>query len=219
VTPPHHGELYRATRRRVMALVDGADETVSVPATPAWTVHDVVAHLAGIVEDAAAGNVAGAPGEAWTAAQVARGRDVPFDELLERWDRTAAAVVDGSATLPTNLLVDLASHEQDLRAALGRPGARDEPIIATFAPALAAGVPDRVAAAGLPPLRVQVGGCSFGPEDAPVTLATTRWEVFRLVLGRRSTRQITAAVGGADDPAAYVPHVVVFGPAAVDVVE
>ena len=60
----HHGPGHRTA---------DVDPDLVVPATPQWTVHDVVAHLSGISEDATSGNMAGAPGDAWTAAQVERG--------------------------------------------------------------------------------------------------------------------------------------------------
>ena len=68
------GVLYGAARRRISALVaaPGLDDGAVVPATPEWTVHDVIAHLSGIAVDGTTGNMEGAPGDAWTAAQVAR---------------------------------------------------------------------------------------------------------------------------------------------------
>ena len=71
------GVLYRAARERISALVSepGIDPLLVVPATPAWNVHDVVAHVSGIAVDGTTGNMAGAPGDEWTAAQVARNAD------------------------------------------------------------------------------------------------------------------------------------------------
>jgi len=64
------GETYKAARERISRLVtgDNIDPTLPVAATPEWTVHCVVAHVAGIAVDASTGNMEGAPGEAWTAA-------------------------------------------------------------------------------------------------------------------------------------------------------
>ncbi len=82
------GELYRGARSRISELVSGhgVDPTLQVPATPEWTVHSVVAHVSGIAADASSGNMEGAPGEAWTAAQVARGAGRTIAEMVEEWE-------------------------------------------------------------------------------------------------------------------------------------
>jgi hypothetical protein len=59
----------------------------------------------------------------------------------------------------------------------------------------------------------------LGPDSGPpLTLATTRFEAFRWRMGRRSRDQL-AALGWSGDPAPVIDHLVVFGPAACDVVE
>ena len=78
------GARYDAARQRIAALVGGdVAPGTRVPATPGWSVHDVVAHLAGVARDALTGNMEAAPGDAWTAAQVARSVGVPIAELLD----------------------------------------------------------------------------------------------------------------------------------------
>jgi hypothetical protein len=47
------GAMHRASRQRVGDLVADVDPDRAVPATPSWTVHDVLAHLAGLAEAAA----------------------------------------------------------------------------------------------------------------------------------------------------------------------
>lgn len=78
------GVVYAAARARICLLVSDAVADLPVPATPEWNIHDVVAHLAGIVEDGLGGNMEGAPGEAWTAAQVARRRHATVAQLVEQ---------------------------------------------------------------------------------------------------------------------------------------
>jgi hypothetical protein len=58
-------------------------------------------------------------------------------------------------------------------------------------------------------------GPGIGP---PLTLTTTRFEAFRWRMGRRSRDQL-AVLGWSGDPAPVIDHLVVFGPAACDVVE
>ena len=68
-----------------------------VPCTPDWTVRDVLSHVSGITDDALAARMEGAPGEAWTAAQIERNRSATVEELLDVWaffGPTATAIVE-----------------------------------------------------------------------------------------------------------------------------
>ncbi|MGH2760230.1 MAG: maleylpyruvate isomerase N-terminal domain-containing protein, partial [Actinomycetota bacterium] len=63
-------------------LVSHLDDAVlrePVPATPEWSMTDVIAHLAGILADIRAGNLEGVATDPWTAKQVEarRGRKIP----------------------------------------------------------------------------------------------------------------------------------------------
>ena len=88
------GATYRAARLRVAALANDELADRPVPATPAWDVHDVVAHLAGVMHDVAAGNMEGAATEPWTAAQVERGRGKTVAGILDEWAAGAAGFED-----------------------------------------------------------------------------------------------------------------------------
>ncbi len=122
-------ELYRDTRVRLCALVSGLDDAAhgaAVPACPGWAVRDVVAHLTAIVEDALAGRLAGIPDEEFTAGQIARMADVPVAEMLDRWAAGAPQFEDAIQAFEIwPAVIDVATHEQDIRGAIGRPGARD----------------------------------------------------------------------------------------------
>src|SRR5436305_1642837 len=86
------GACYEQTRQRIVDVVRRAtsiDETAAsrpVPACPGWRVRDVLAHLCGNCTDIAAGNIADAGTDAWTAAQVDARREVPLAELLAESD-------------------------------------------------------------------------------------------------------------------------------------
>ncbi len=117
---------YRATRARISTLAAGLTQdqlTVAVPATPGWSVHDVLAHMTGGAADVLAQRLDGAPGESWTARHVAERRDRSVHELLAEWENAAPAV---EASLPErftgpNLAADAICHEGDMREALGLP--------------------------------------------------------------------------------------------------
>ncbi len=218
------GELYRRRRESTQGLVAGLsaeDAGRPVPTCPKWTVHDVVAHVVGVAVDGVNGNMAGAPGEAWTAAQVDARRDRPVDELLEEWAEVAPRL---EATLSgvefSAAVTDVATHEQDIRTALGRPGARDNDAIRISSRWLVRRFGDRLTAARLSPVRVvtEDGERTAGAGPPVLTLDTSRFELFRAALGRRSRRQIEALFTGGD-AAPYVEALAFFGPAELDITE
>ena len=214
---PDLAGLYRDTRVRLTGLVaglDGAALSSEVPACPGWAVKDVLAHLVAIPEDALAGRLTGVPDEDFTADQVARFADVPVPEMLDRWSAAAPRfeeIVQAFEIWPA--VIDVASHEQDIRGAVGRPGARRCAAIRALAPLLASWLSL--------PITVKVvteyGEYLLG-EGEPLTLSTTEFELFRWRMGRRSAAQL-AAMDWSGDPAAVLDRLTIFGPAASDVVE
>jgi uncharacterized protein (TIGR03083 family) len=211
--------LYRDTRERLTSLVSGLNGpalATPVPACPGWEVADVVAHLAAIVEDALAGRLTGPPSEAETAVQVARYKGRPMSRTLAGWTAGAPRFeeVISAFDIPP-AVIDVASHEQDIRGALGLPGARDNEAIRQMAGWLLERLRTPV------PVCVTVEDAQFraGPGGDPVLgLRTTRFDAFRWRMGRRSRGQL-AALDWSGDPAPVLDHLVVFGPARSDIAE
>lgn len=116
---------YRDTRRRIRDLANGLGSEqlcAVVPATPGWTVHELVAHLVGGAADAASGRLDGVTGDQWTSRHVGERRDRSVDELMEEWDRVAPVVEVGLSNqkpVTLNLAADAICHEGDLHEALG----------------------------------------------------------------------------------------------------
>ncbi len=202
--------------------LDDADWEVATPCTPKWTVRDVLSHVAGVPDDALAGRMAGAPGEAWTASQIDRNRTLSVAELLDRWDAQASGFASvirqiGESRPP----FDCHTHEHDVRQAVGRHGNRDSVIIETMALDLAA-VGDCPVA-----LTVELAdgrAVRSGPSDsgAAVTLVgITPFELFRSRPGRRSREQVRAwAWSGTDaDIDTVIDRWFVFGPSADPILE
>ena len=182
------GEIYRTTRLRVADIVDDSVADRPVPATPAWNVHDVVAHLAGVLNDVAAGNLEGAATDPWTAAQVERGRDKAIGQMIDEWAEAATgfetflsspAGVNASASV-----MDISCHETDLRAALGLAPALTDEMLAWAGSSMREFFDAQVAAAGCHRSRS----------------TSSDFEMFRGRLGRR-TRDEVSAFGWSADPA------------------
>ena len=211
--------LYRDTQQRLLALVSGLDDVAMntpVPACPGWAVRDVLAHLTAIAEDALAGRLTGPPSEDETAVQVARfaGHDVA--DMLALWDELTpqfAEVVAGFRVWPA--VIDVVSHEQDIRGTLDRPGARDCEVVRHVTDFLLTGMECPV------PVRVAVEDAEFHigpPAEAELALRTSRFEALRWRMGRRSRAQL-AALAWSGDPSAVLDHLVIFGPAGCDIHE
>ncbi len=199
-------------------LDDEAWATV-VPCTPAWTVRDVLSHVSGVPDDAAAGRMDGVASEAWTAAQVERNRMFSVSHLLERWNEQASAfadlieqIGDGRAS------VDCHSHEHDVRHALDLPGARSNVIVDTPSFAMV-GAPVRVV------IELDDGSTvTSGNLDASASVklrGATRFELFRSRLGRRSREQVRGYdwSGTDSDVEAVIDVWFSFGPSLVPIVE
>jgi uncharacterized protein (TIGR03083 family) len=194
-----HGAVYRGVRDRVVALVcELPEETLAsvAPATPEWRVRDVVAHLAGGTADIVSGNLADVASDAWTAAQVDTRRDVPFGEVLDEWARCSAIVEPMIATFDpmtrAMLLTDAVTHEHDLRGALGVPGERGSDAIQYAFRGVSGGIGAQRGAAGALRILHDAGEAVVGAGEPTATVQTTRFEIVRACVGRRSYDQIAA---------------------------
>lgn len=192
------GLVYGACRERISALVRDLDDDAAarkVAATPDWSVHDVVAHLTGIVADINAGNLDGVGTPARTAAQVAEREGVPIPDVLAEWE-TGAGQFEAALTMlggPVAALAvaDIWNHEQDLRGALGVEGGRD-PLAEKLA---IVGYSDArtkdLTAAGLGSLRLRAGTEEWvvGHGEPAATVTTEPYELARFVCFRRTPEQ------------------------------
>ncbi len=214
-------QLYRDTRERLSDLVLGLNSSqlvTPVPACPGWLVSDVMSHLLAVTEDVMAGRLTKPPTSAETAAQVARHRGTPVATVIETWAKLAPPfeeLIGSAAVWPA--VVDVAAHEQDIRGALGRPGARDTDVVKISAERLVTGMQPSV------PIRVVCEDfeARTGPKDVEqpgLVLRTTRFEAFRWRLGRRSRSQVLDLDWSAD-PGLVIDELFVFGPSPSDILE
>jgi len=200
-----------------VAGLSDADAARPVPTCPKWVVRDVVAHVVGVAVDNANGNMDGAPGDAWTAAQVDARRDRSMAELVAEWQEVAPTI---EPSMGAAGVADVASHEQDIRTGLGRPGDRDNDAIAWCNSWLVPRLGGLVAGDGLPALRLRLGDDEqlLGEGDGAVLMTVTPFDFFRASFGRRSRSQVEGLFTGGD-PGPYVERMVIFGPAVTDITE
>lgn len=190
-------EAYQGVRMRVVEIVRSSgpaalDEVA--PATPEWRVRDLLAHMIGVTADVVEGRLEGVASDAWTGAQVAARQDVGVDALLAEWDRYSPRFETTLGGVPFEIsgqaMLDAATHEHDLRHALGMPGARDSDAVALGWRWM---VSVRTAA-GAPALRyVTDAGVDVAGAGEPVaTVEASRFELVRAVTGRRTADEVSA---------------------------
>ncbi|HEX2786118.1 MAG TPA: hypothetical protein VHN36_21270 [Ilumatobacteraceae bacterium] len=193
------GASYRAARLRIADLVDNDLADVRVPATPDWTVHDVVSHLLGVVTDVSTGNLEGVTTAPWTAAQVERCAGKTVAEVIEEWAGAAPGfesfLSSPAGSNASAAVMDVHCHETDVRAALGLGPAIPDDVLVWAGESMRTGFNAQVAAAGLP----------------KITLDASDFELFRGRLGRRTRDEVTA-FGWSADPAPYLDIFFIFGP-------
>ncbi len=199
-------------------LIEGVDEAAmehAVPACPEWSVGDLLAHLAGVAEDAARGAyVDGAIDawrepelaerrEEWTASHVGRLTDRTRDGLLRRLRRNGGrlvtairqgdpAIVEGPAWLVLAPVGDLSVHLADLREALGVPDDTDGPVTRLGFASYRDWLHTRLVTVGLPAIRLSDGHREWtvGAGEPVSCVTAPRQELFRMISGRRSAATI-----------------------------
>lgn len=217
---PGIGDIYDDTRKSVSDYVRGlppGDLARSVPATPGWTVRDVISHLSGDVacilasdfpEEffAAFGEEPGVRSlNRWTDSHIETRRSKELEEVLAEWERNSAELVEmmngtrpWAGNIPpfagTILVTDLAVHQQDIYGAFGERRDRDAPPVRIATAGYVVGIGWRLATAGIPPLRVVAGDSDrvAGEGEPAATVSAPRFEMFRALSGRRNPDQVRA---------------------------
>jgi hypothetical protein len=200
------GRVYSDNVGAVCTLAEAlSDEQLAspVPGTPAWTVRNVLAHLAGGPADMVAGRMEGAPSPEWTARHVAERSDLPISELTAEMQRNQDAVAELSEDNPRPAIVwDSAVHHADLHEALalGVPAERFwRPVLEGVAPMML----------GRSPVSLTCGDATYGAGGPALDVAP--YELFRSLFSRRSRSQMQAWGGEALSPE-ELDGFCVFGP-------
>jgi uncharacterized protein (TIGR03083 family) len=196
------GPIYAEGRERLTEIVRSEDpegHTSPVPGCPHWAVRDVIAHVTGVCADVLAGRMDGVATEPWTAAQVADRKGASLSEILAEWAQVSPQVEAMAPHFPARMdeqwVLDLTTHEHDIRGALGQPGARDAAgVLVALDFAATMGLAQSVAARGLPAVLVKAGDREFavGTGEPAASVEGTPFELLRAMTGRRSEAQVRA---------------------------
>ena len=195
-------EPYQRTRARVCALLLDATPaalTRTVPACPAWSVHDLAAHLVGIPAALAAGRLPSGDVNAWLQEIVDERRDDDLASLVAEWgdlDPVLGPMLQGGGAL---MFSDLAVHEHDLRGALDRPD-HDALEVDVMMPRTLAAFAQPLRDANLGAIVVEHDGRTWRSHDAEAgwTLVVTPWEAVRAVNSRRTADELRALPAAGD---------------------
>ncbi|HEX2090513.1 MAG TPA: maleylpyruvate isomerase family mycothiol-dependent enzyme [Actinomycetota bacterium] len=231
---------YEDTQRSVAEFVRGLSEEqrqMKVPASPSWSVQDVVAHVAGLAGDVAydrappeldvvrslTDSAQAALRDEMTEKQVVSRRGRSLDEILDEWTKALAdliPMIHGERPFPRSapfidaaLVTDLATHNQDIRNGVGVPGDRDSEGVSVAFVGYSAAFALRVAQNGLPALRLKYDGKEriAGQGEPRATLTADRYELYRALAGRRSRDQILQ-LNWDGDPEPYADLMPAYGP-------
>lgn len=217
----NHREAYERAADRISALLDDEVADVEVAACPGWTVKDVVAHLAGFFTAYKSGEGQKAFGPDWGEREVEARKNRSLKECVDEWNHELSdpAGLFESPLAPV-AVSDVLAHEQDIRSALERPGARDDENIVPAVEMALSFIEKKADGGELPPLRVITEDLDrqLGAGDPAATLETSTFELFRAVHGRRTTAQLRAMKWNGD-PDSWLPALSIFGPPTEEKVE
>jgi uncharacterized protein (TIGR03083 family) len=230
-------DVYDSTRKDITAFVSSlsdADLNRRVPATPDWTIKDIVAHLSGDVAYVNAGDFPreffaafGEPAgvvklNEWTSKMVAERSSMTLNEIIEEWETGTSELLEGwrSGIMPhdlpifaANVLVtDIAVHQQDIYGALGLERDRDSAALRIGTTGYIVSMSWRLQPAGIPPLLFDLGDKTRATSEGEpgATVRATRFEFFRALSGRRTPDQIRN-FEWQGDPEPYIPYFFPYG--------
>ena len=238
-------EAYAESVSAISAItvsLDPARLLIRVPACPAWTVRDLLAHLAGVAADTVDGRFPRIdPHGTWAerqalverhgADQICRRQGMTVGEVIDEWRSylpRLLAMLRGDQPLPAGsvpsqalvIVSDIGAHNQDLRGALVLPGDRDSAAVVLGLYRYVEGLGRRVTAAGLPAVRLRTQHSDYHAGAGPWSVGVTasEWELFRALGSRRSRSQIRA-LDWSGDPSPYLDLFAVYGARADDLIE
>lgn len=219
-------DIYATTSARLLELAASLEpDQLGAPlaATPPWVVLDGYRHLTGVCVDFLDGRLEGAGTPEWTAAQLVTRAGRGIDEVCAEWAARAPELetrIASAGEALAFLVFDIWTHEQDIRAAVGLSGVRDDAIVPALASLALTTFNPRYSGGGAPPITVVIDGESHSLGEGPpaATLETTAYELLRIIFGRRSEGQLEAA-GWSGDCAKPIDAIHLFDPPPQDITD
>jgi len=207
-------ETYQRAHDRIVDLVTEKDADVEVPTTPGWTIKDLIAHQADLLAAYKRGDPKEAFSPGWGDRGVKERHDQSLQECISEWN----AHIDDpgdifESPMATTAVSDVLAHEQDIRNALGKPGARDEEGMVPSIEMALSFIEKKAESAEVPPLRIVTDDIDkqLGKGDPEVELRTSTFDLFRALHGRRTLDQMRA-LKWQGDPEPWLPLLPIFGP-------
>ena len=201
------GARYEQLRQTFVALVRAAGPEEldrAVPATPAWRVRDVLAHVTGLTQDLNGGDIGPGDPHAWTARQVDRFRSGTVDAVITAWDHEAPTFEDGlrlfGYQLGNHFVGDLFVHLTDVQVALGQPVDQDGIAMWIALDWYLDSLGETLAEAHVGALAVESGPETriVGPGDVAASVTVEPFEMLRACAGRRTLAEIRAFAWSGD---------------------
>jgi len=211
----NNGDRYVAVKDRVVELAAGLDDRDRVAATPAWSLHDLLAHIVGVADDVVNGRVDGYASADWTRRQVGRRAGSSREAVMSEWADATARLVPvlrdpvGCGLDPSfgvRPLLDLLAHEQDIRESNGLAGTLDSADWEVVANRRRDVLHHDVTSAQLPALQIETpegDTWRVGLGEPSVTVLAARQELWRSLEGRRP-REVVRSFDWSADPAPYL---------------
>jgi hypothetical protein len=209
-------QQYRMRAESLLDLAADLDDGHPIPATPAWNLRELIAHLVGVAVDVSGGQVEDYAPPHWTARQVVSRATSSRRALVEEWkaswpelcsilDDPVSHGLDSSfSVLP---LVDVIAHEHDLRESVGMFDFSD-PAVSSLVEQRRLQVLTVQGDASTQDLEVRTPEGDHwvigGAEDR-LTVTAERYELWRSLEGRRrrdAVRQFDWIVG----PGPFLDH-------------
>jgi uncharacterized protein (TIGR03083 family) len=195
-------KVYERKRCDLLELMGSLTETelaVVVPATPEWSVLDVLAHVVGVAADMNAGNYGTADtADAWTAAQVRSRRGASLADLEAEWDREAPTFAGGlrlfDYEFSSHYVGDLLQHTGDVHHAARRPRPADDDGLVVALDFYLSSFEQTLTSAGIGAVDVNAADehWTLGVGETIASVTGDRYELFRCLGGRRSEAQVRA---------------------------
>lgn len=207
---------YRMRAESLLDLANELDDGHQIPATPAWNLRELIAHLVGVAVDVSNGRVKDYALPPWTARQVSSRATSSRLELIQEWKASWSDLFDiltdpVSHGLDTSFsilpLIDVIAHEHDIRESVGVFDFADSSVWT-----LVEQRRRQVLAAqcdswnqNLVVLTPQGDHWVIGGDENHATVLAERYELWRSLEGRRS-RDSVRLFKWTDGPGLFLEH-------------